>query len=280
MAGKTTKGKSAKGKRAREYTAGGRLVKTPRAEPMAGKGKNPEPRQRGSFLRRLLGHHIVRSLMAILLILALLPVLFMLIYKIPGTTPVSTLIMGRAVLAKPVERIWINLDNIAPVLPQSVIMSEDGQFCFHQGIDWRELNAVIDDALEGEKTRGASTLTMQLVKNLFLWPHRSLIRKVLEMPYAVIADLLLSKRRILEIYLNVAEWDEGIFGIEAASRHYFNRAASKLTRRQAALLAVTLPGPVSRNPAKPTRSLNRLANRIERLSRKSGAYIKCLKTGS
>ncbi len=155
-------------------------------------------------------------------------------------------------------------------------MSEDGQFCFHRGVDWGELNAVIDDALDGEKTRGASTLPMQVAKNLFLWPHRSLIRKVFEIPYALFADLVWSKRRMMEIYLNMAEWDEGIFGIEAASQHYFKRPASRLTRSQAALLTVTLPNPAKRNPAKPSRALSKLARVIERRANQSGAYVKCL----
>lgn len=206
----------------------------------------------------------------------MLPLLLTLIYAIPVIKPVSTLMLGRTILGKPVERTWVNLDDIAPVLPQSVIMSEDGQFCFHRGVDWGELNAVIDDALDGEKTRGASTLPMQVAKNLFLWPHRSFIRKVFEIPYALFADLVWSKRRMMEIYLNMAEWDEGIFGVEAASQHYFKRPASRLTRSQAALLTVTLPNPAKRNPAKPSSALTKLAKLIERRASQSGAYVKCL----
>jgi monofunctional biosynthetic peptidoglycan transglycosylase len=184
--------------------------------------------------------------------------------------------LARMFTGQSVDRRWIKLDDIASVVPQSVIMSEDGQFCSHRGVDWDELTAVIDDALDGEKTRGASTLPMQTVKNLFLWPQRSFIRKGFEIPYAIFADAVLPKHRIMEIYLNIAEWDEGIFGIEAASRHYFNRSASKLSRRQAALLTVTLPNPKKRNPAKPSRSLNRLAKIVEKRATQSGAYIKCL----
>src|SRR5690606_21673986 len=133
----------------------------------------------------------------------------------------------------------------------SVIMSEDGQFCFHHGIDLGELKGVVDDALAGEATRGASTITMQTVKNLFLWsrPLASL-RKLVELPLAVYVDAVLPKRRIMEIYLNIAEWAPGVYGIEAAAQHHFGVPAKKLTRRQAALLAVTLPNPYARNPAK------------------------------
>jgi membrane peptidoglycan carboxypeptidase len=103
----------------------------------------------------------------------------------------------------------------------SIIMSEDGQFCSHWGVDWGALNAVLDR--EGGPSRGASTIAMQTVKNLFLWSSRSYIRKGLEIPLAYYADFILSKRRIMEIYLNIAEWGPGIFGAEAAAQHYFNK---------------------------------------------------------
>ena len=175
------------------------------------------------------------------------------------------------------EREWIDFENIAPVLYQSVMMSEDGQFCFHNGIDWNALNQVIDDAIDGERTRGASTVTMQLVKNLFLWPDRSFVRKGLEVPYALMAEVILGKQRIMEIYLNIAEWDRGVFGVESASKHYFKRSAQKLGPRHSSLLAVTLPNPKGRNPAKPSRRMNALARTIRARARASGAYIGCLR---
>ena len=229
-----------------------------------------------SLRRRLFASRRVRTLAALGLILLLLPLAFTLVYALPGTKPVSTLMVGRAVTGKPVDRQWVALEDVSPYVFQSVVMSEDGQFCSHYGVDLAELNAVIGDALEGEKPRGASTIPMQAVKNLFLWPQRSFIRKVFEIPYAIFADLVWSKKRLFEIYINIAEFDEGVFGIEAASRHYFNRSAADLTRRQAALLTVSLPNPKERNPAKPTKSLNRLAQVIEKRAQRSGAYIKCL----
>ena len=227
------------------------------------------PRARFATIRR-------RAVKA-LIILALFPVFLTLLYAIPGIRPVSTIMLGRMLIGQTVDRQWVGIEDIADVLPQSVIMSEDGQFCFHSGVDWRELNGVIDDALEGEKTRGASTLPMQTVKNLYFWPQRSFIRKIIEIPYALIADLVWSKRRMMEIYLNIAEWDEGVFGIEAASQHHFKKPASKLSARQAALLTVALPNPKGRNPAKPTQSLSRLAKLVEKRASQSGAYVKCLK---
>lgn len=227
-------------------------------------------------LRRVLVNRYTKALTGIFLILAILPVAMMLVYTLPGTTPASTLMLGRLFTGQTMQRQWVPLDEVAKALPQSVIMSEDGQFCFHRGVDWNELTSVIDDALDGEKTRGASTLPMQTVKNLFFWPQRSYFRKIIEIPYAMLADLIWTKRRMMEIYLNIAEWDKGIFGIEAASRHYFKRSASKLSRRQAALLTVTLPNPKGRNPAKPTKALNKLARIVEKRASQSGAYIKCL----
>ncbi|MBL4727135.1 MAG: transglycosylase domain-containing protein, partial [Rhizobiaceae bacterium] len=116
--------------------------------------------------------------------------------------------LTRTLTLKPVNRHWTDIEDIAPALVQSVIMSEDGQFCMHNGVDWNELTTVIDGVLGGEKTRGASTLTMQTVKNLFLWNDRSYLRKGLEIPLALWFDLVVPKKRILEIYLNIAEWDE------------------------------------------------------------------------
>jgi len=155
-------------------------------------------------------------------------------------------------------------------------MSEDGQYCLHNGVDWQALNTVIDDAIDGEKTRGASTITMQSVKNLFLWNSRSFIRKGLEVPLALYVDAIWSKRRQLEIYLNIAEWGPGIYGIEAAAQYHFKRPAAKLSRAQAALLAVTLPNPALRNPKKPSRRMKALARINQARARVSGAYIRCL----
>ena len=164
------------------------------------------------MLRRALGLLIVTLAVLVALPLALVPV-----YAIPGIHPVSTLMLGDYVTFQPVTRDWVDLEDIAPVLVHSVMMSEDGQYCFHGGVDWRELNAVISETLEGEETRGASTIPMQTAKNLFLWNSRSFVRKGLEVPLAVYTNFFLSKKRLIEIYLNIAEWGDGIYGVEAAA---------------------------------------------------------------
>ncbi len=176
-----------------------------------------------------------------------------------------------------VQRNWVPIRKIAPVLIHSVMISEDGRYCTHNGVDWNAINTIIDDAMEGEKTRGASTITMQTVKNLFLWNTRSYIRKALEVPLALFVDTIWSKRRQMEIYLNIVEWGPGVYGVEAAARHYFGRSAARLNRKQASLLAVALPNPKLRHPNKPSRRMMVLARINRARSRRAGAYIKCLK---
>ncbi len=219
----------------------------------------------------------LRFVFAFAAIILLLPAAFLTIYKIEAVHPVSTLMVHDGLAGPGARRDWIEFEDMAPVLYQSVMMSEDGQFCAHSGVDWDALNQIIDDALDGERTRGASTITMQLVKNLFLWPNRSFIRKGLEVPYAMMAETILGKKRIMEIYLNIVELDSGVFGVETASQHYFKRSAAKLGPKFSSLLAVTLPNPRGRNPAKPSKGLNSLARTIRARARASGAYIKCLR---
>lgn len=215
-------------------------------------------------------------LVLVVVIIALIPVVLTLLYIPAFVHPVSTLMLADLATMRGYDRRWVPLDDVAPVLAHSVIMSEDGQFCRHRGIDLGELKGVVEDMMAGETTRGASTITMQTVKNLFLWNGRTLVRKGLELPLAVYFDLVVPKRRILEIYLNIAEWGPGIYGIEAAAQHHFGVPASKLTKRQSALLAVTLPNPIVRNPAKPSRGLQRLANLIQRRAAQAGGYVGCL----
>lgn len=233
------------------------------------------PAGRWSALRRTWRTRRQRLVLAALSIL-LLPYLLIFVYLIGFIHPVSTLMLRDLVLLRGYDRQWVAFDDIAPVLVQSVMMSEDGQFCAHNGVDWMQMRGVVEDALDGEQTRGASTIPMQTVKNLYLWNGRSFIRKGMELPLAVVADLVWSKRRMMEIYLNVAEWGDGIYGIEAAARHHFGVSAAKLSRRQAALLAVALPNPIDRNAGKPGRGLRRLASVIERRASRSGGYITCL----
>jgi monofunctional glycosyltransferase len=239
-------------------------------EPRAPK-KGRRRRRRGP-LRTWLRRGVVA-----LLFVAALPFALTLVYAVPGTRPVSTLMIHDFVTLQGYDRRWVSLDEMGPNIIHAVMMSEDGQFCSHRGVDVGEFRALLQEALAGEQTRGGSTITMQTAKNLYLWHGRSYIRKAIEIPLAIYIDAVLSKRRIMEIYLNIAEWAPGVYGVEAGAWHHFGRPARELTRRQAALMAVTLPSPATRNPANPTASLNRVANTIERRARGAGGYVGCLR---
>lgn len=247
-------------------------MKAPTVKPEKRPGaRGRHRRQRGRPVRRLLAR-----LFAVAILVGAIPLGLTLLYRVPFIHPVSTLMLADIVILEGFDRRWRPLEEIGPTLVHSVMMSEDGQFCAHAGIDWGELNAVIDEALSGERTRGASTIPMQTVKNLFLWPGRSFIRKAAEVPLALFFDAVMPKRRTMEIYLNIVEWGPNLYGAEAAALHYFGRSASELTARQAALLAVTLPNPHVRNPANPSAGLSRLASIIEARARRAGAYVGCL----
>jgi monofunctional biosynthetic peptidoglycan transglycosylase len=201
---------------------------------------------------------IARNLLLILLAILLLPYLLAPLYRMGH--PVSALMAWRWLSGAPVSRQWIDFSAMSPSLPRSVVASEDAKFCSHHGIDWGALRDVIDDAEEGEVSRGGSTITQQVAKNLFLWPGRSVVRKALEMPLALWIDRVLPKQRILEIYLNIAELGpSGQFGAEAGSLYAFNRSASSLSPREAALLAAILPNPVKRSARNPGPGVRRLA---------------------
>ena len=173
--------------------------------------------------------------------------------------PVSALMAWRTLKGAPVTRQWVDFSAISPSLPRAVVGAEDAKFCSHHGIDWGALQDAIDDAEEGEATRGGSTITQQVAKNLFLWPGRSVVRKALELPLALWIDWVLPKQRILEIYLNIAELGpSGQFGAEAGAQYAFGHSAGTLSPREAALLAAILPNPVKRSARNPGPGVRRL----------------------
>jgi monofunctional biosynthetic peptidoglycan transglycosylase len=189
--------------------------------------------------------------------------------------PVSTLMLGRWLTLQEANRDFVPLAEISPYLPLAVMTAEDGRFCEHDGVDWDALREVIDD--EDGPSRGASTIPMQVAKNLFLWPSRSYLRKGLEIPIALYIDFVWPKRRMMENYLNIAEWGEGIFGAEAAARTYFRKSARNLTRSEAALLARALPNPIIRNPARPSGRYRALAVQLAGRMEAMAPDTSCLK---
>src|ERR1700720_1194741 len=200
---------------------------------------------------------VARNLLLILLVVLALPYLVAPLYR--AGHPVSTLMAWRWLTGAPMSRQWIDLGAISPSLPRSVVAAEDAKFCSHHGIDWDALRDVIDDAEDGEVTRGGSTITQQVAKNLFLWPGRSVVRKALELPLALWIDLVLPKQRTLEIYLNIAELGpSGQFGAQAGAIYAFDHPSLTLSPREAALLAAILPNPVRRSARNPGPGVRRL----------------------
>jgi monofunctional biosynthetic peptidoglycan transglycosylase len=208
----------------------------------------------------------------LLLVLVIIFVALLLPYAIAPLyrfgEPVSTLMLWRRLTGNRVERVFVPLSRIAPALPLAVIVAEDGTFCHNRGIDLGAMREALQQADDDiDLARGGSTITQQTAKNLFLWQGRSFIRKALEFPLAVWLNIVLPKRRVLEIYLNIAEWGPtGEFGIEAAARYAFGKPARELTPREAAELAAILPNPVRRSARTPNAPLRRLAGLYERRS--------------
>src|SRR5215469_3485052 len=190
--------------------------------------------------------------------------------------PITSLMVIRLAQGYPLHHEWVPYRQIAPALPRAVIASEDNRFCAEPlGIDTGALLNQVDDWLHGHHPRGASTITMQLTRNLFLWPAHSMLRKALELWLTPQLAILWPKRRILEVYLNSVEFGPGIFGAEAAARHWFGRDAAALTPDQAARLTVILPDPLHCSPLPPDRYLAQRATLISGRSDGLGALVDC-----
>lgn len=212
---------------------------------------------------------IVRILLLIVLVVLLVPYVVAPFYRVGH--PVSTLMAWRWLKGAPMSRQWIDLNAMSPHLPRTVVASEDAKFCSHHGVDWDTLREVMEDAEDGEVTRGGSTITQQVAKNLFLWPGRSVMRKALELPLALWIDFVLPKQRVLEIYLNIAELGpSGQFGASAGAAYAFGKSAADLSAREAALLAAILPNPIKRSARSPRSGVARLAGIYMARSQASG----------
>ena len=218
-----------------------------------------------------------RRLLKFFVVLLVLPFLLTFVYGFVPP-PVSNLMLLRTIQGNGINKDWVSLNDISPYLAAAVITSEDARFCAHHGVDWLEVQGVVEDVFDDDEgpVRGASTISMQAAKNLFLWDGRSMIRKGLELPVALWMDLLWTKRRMIEIYLNIVEWAPGVYGAEAAARHHFGKSAKQLTRREAALLAAVLPNPIKRRAGKPSRRVRNIADRIQIRMRAMAPYLTCL----
>jgi monofunctional biosynthetic peptidoglycan transglycosylase len=191
--------------------------------------------------------------------------------------PVTPLMVQRAVQQKlsgkkmQIRKNWVPIEGISNNLVKAVVSSEDNRFLEHWGIDVQAIQKAVDYNKRHKRKRGASTITQQVAKNVYLWPSRTWLRKGFELYFTVMIEAVWSKKRIMEVYLNVMETGDGVYGAEAAARKYFHKPASRLTKGEAALIAACLPSPRKRNPAAPTPYLYRRQAQIMNLMNKIGA---------
>ena len=209
-----------------------------------------------------IGRWLRRLLILLLVGFVVLPVTAVVIYRFVPP-PITWLMVQRMAEGRGLERDWRPLSQISPVLVRSVIASEDARFCTHSGFDVEAMQrALRQNEQRPGRLRGGSTISQQTAKNVFLWPHRDYVRKGLEAYFTVLIEAVWGKRRIMEVYLNTIEMGPGIYGAQAAARHYFGVDASALSPSQAARLAAILPNPIRYRAAQPGRYVRQRAGRI------------------
>lgn len=203
-----------------------------------------------------------RPIVILCLIVLLLPLGGVLVHAV--APPPTTLLMGLRVLeGEGIDYRWRPLERISPRLTEAVIASEDARFCSHRGFDIQAIEQAMERNRRGGRLRGGSTISQQTAKNVFLWPGRGWVRKGLEAGYTVLIETFWSKRRIIEVYLNVAEWGPGVYGAEAAAQYWFRKSAADLTASEAARLAAILPSPRRYQAANPGPYVRRRAARVQ-----------------
>ena len=216
-----------------------------------------------------------KVILRVVAVLLLAPVALTLLYTLVPP-PVTPLMLLRLFEGESLKRDWVPLAAMAAPLPQAVIASEDNLFCEHNGFDWQSLEMAVRSYAAGERAGGGSTISMQTAKNLFLWPQRSVFRKILEAPLTLLIELTWNKQRILEVYLNVVEWGPGIYGAEAAAQKHFGKSAGRLTAREAALLAAVLPNPRVLSAGRPSDHVAGRARVIRTRIAQLGPLLDCV----
>ncbi|NBV54879.1 MAG: monofunctional biosynthetic peptidoglycan transglycosylase [Proteobacteria bacterium] len=211
-----------------------------------------------------------------LAILIALPFLLTPLYSILNP-PLTPLMVIRLTQGHHWHQRWTPLNNIPLHAQRAVMAAEDNLFCQHEGFDWKAISRAYQHNQRSKRTKGASTISQQTAKNLFLWPQSSWLRKGLEVPLTWWLETTLSKPRILELYLNIAEWGPGVYGIEAAAKHHFNTRAKNLTPRQSAQLAAILPSPLRWSAKRPGPYVAMRAGRIQTRSYQLGPLFNCIK---
>lgn len=212
----------------------------------------------------------------IVVAVALAPTLVIAIYSV-AAPPITPLMLLRALDGSSIDYRWVPFDRISPAMFAAVVASEDNRFCSHRGFDAEAIGDEIEDWIQdGRPPRGASTITQQTAKNILLWPGRDLLRKAIEAALTPQIELLWSKRRILEVYLNIIEVGPGVYGVEAAARRFFGKPASELSLREASLIAAVLPAPLRRSVRDP--AMARRGERIRRRAAQIGDLLGCVGT--
>src|SRR5579872_4156057 len=221
-------------------------------------GKAPRPKKParwGRFLRNLF--------LVLLLVLVVGPVTAVIAYRFLPP-PITFLMVERLVEGKGLDHRWRSLGDMSPALPRAAIAAEDARFCQHHGFDFDAMQkALAHDEKRPGRLRGGSTISQQTAKNVFLWPQRSWVRKGFEAYFTVLIEALWGKRRIMEVYLNTVEMGPGLYGVEAASQHYFRVPAAALTTAQAGRLAAILPDPLKWRAVRPGPYVRRRSGRID-----------------
>lgn len=248
------------------------MASPPRKTDAAKKAAAKQPRSKPASL----GARLKRAALGTLLVSVGAPVLLVLLFRVVDPPTTAFMLERRWQAHEKGERSfalkqqWVPLDKVSPALRLAVVAAEDQKFPQHFGFDVQAIEDAMEDRLEGKSTRGASTLTQQVAKNLFLWPGQSFVRKGLEAALTVLLETLWPKRRILEVYLNVAELGDGVYGVEAASRLYYRKPASQVGASEAAALAAILPSPRKRRPTALSPSVQERAGWIEDQARRLG----------
>ena len=217
-----------------------------------------------------------RLLLRIFILWLIAPYVLTVVYLV--VPPPSTLMLARWATAQSAQRHWIPLSQMSPSLIGAVLTSEDSAFCSHYGLDMNQIERSLKRAHKSDRpVRATSTITQQTVKNLFFWPGRSWIRKALEVPLSLWMELLWSKKRILETYLNIAQWGKSVYGVEAASRVHFGIPARNISAYQAATLATSLPNPIKRVAGVPGPGQKFLTAQLLGRMKKAGADTSCVR---
>jgi len=205
----------------------------------------------------------------------ILLVLHLMLFK-HADVPLTPLMLIRATQGHDIDQRWVDIEEMSPHLARAVIAAEDNRFCEHDGVDWSAVRTVLDEYREEGRLRGASTISMQTVKNLYLWPGRSVIRKGLEAVLVHVLEASWSKQRIIEVYLNIVELGPGIYGVESAAQHHYGITAKRLTLVQSAALAATLPAPLSRDPTHKNKAMGQRVRRISASITQLGDMLECV----